>query len=74
MKRVVFVIAVAVASAAVCGTSTAAPIAPVPAAITDNTDNVIQAYYYHRHYYPHRWHGHYYGHRHYWHGHYRYWR
>ncbi len=71
MKRVVLAIAIAVASAAVCGTSNAAPIASVPAVA--GTDNVIQAYYYHRHYYPYRWNGHYYAHRRYWHGHYRYW-
>ena len=71
MKRVVFGVAVAAfASVAICGISIAAPIAPLPAAVT--TGNVIQAYYYHGHYYRYRWHGHYYVHRYYGHGHYYY--
>jgi len=72
MKRVIFAIsAAAIASVIACTTSNATPLAPIPAATV--TDNVIQVYYYHRHYYPYRYHGHYYAHRYYGHGHYRYW-
>ena len=61
MKQMVSALTVAiVAFIALCGTSNAAPIAPLPATVAANTNNVIQAYYYHRHYYPYRWHGHYY--------------
>ena len=71
MIRMIFAIsAAAIASVFACATSNAAPIAPIPAATI--TDSVVQAYYYHRHYYPYRYHGHYYAHRHYGYGHYRY--
>jgi len=73
MKRVVVAIVVAgLSSVAACGTSIAAPIAPLPAEAT-NTSNVIPAYYWHRHYYPYYWNHHYYHHRHWYHHHYRYW-
>ena len=71
MKQMVSALTVAiVAFIALCGTSNAAPIAPLPATVAANTNNVIQAYYYHRHYYPYRWHGHYYPYHS--HGHYYY--
>jgi len=73
MKRAAFAIVIGgLASVAVCGTSNASPIAPLPAGAMDN-NNVVQAYYWHRHYYPYHWHHHYYLHRHWYHGHYRYW-
>ncbi len=53
MKRVVFATAItAITFVAAYGASNAAPIAPLPNAVTENTRNVIQAYYYHHHYYP----------------------
>ncbi len=57
MKRLVFAFALAaITFVAGYGTSKAAPIAPLPATVTD-ADNVIQAhyaYYWHHHYYRHR--------------------
>ena len=65
MKQVSIAIAVAaVASVAVCATSQATPIAPVPAAVTTGTDHLV-AYMYNGQSYAYRWHGHYYNHR-YW--------
>jgi hypothetical protein len=54
----------ALAPIAFAGASRAAPIAPLPNAVTENTENVIQAYYHHHHYYHHR---------HWYHHHWRYW-
>jgi hypothetical protein len=63
MKRLACVIVAAtVVSLTAYGTSKATPIAPIPGAATTNGDNIIRAYYYHRHYYRHRHYG-YYGHR-----------
>ncbi len=63
----------ALVSIGLAGASTAAPIAALPNAVTQNTGNVLQAYYYHHHYYPYHWHHHYYGHRHWYGHHWRYW-
>ena len=53
MKRIVFAVALAgISAVAASSTSIAAPIAPLPAAVTENTGQVIQAYYYHHHHYP----------------------
>jgi hypothetical protein len=60
MKQIVF--GAVVACVSVCGTSIAAPIAPVPIAVITKTDNVIQAYYYHKHYYHRYYRHHYYRH------------
>jgi uncharacterized lipoprotein YbaY len=58
MKRMLLAIsAAAIASVFACATSSATPIAPIPAA-TVITDNVVQAHYYHHHFYPYRYHGH----------------
>jgi len=66
MLRVVLATAVAVVASIVgSDIARAAPIAALPEAVTSETGNVTPAYYYHRRYYPYRWHGHYYGHR-YW--------
>ena len=74
MKRVAFAIgAAALASIAISGASKAAPIAPLPYAVTATGGNVVQAYYYHRHYYPYHWHHRYYHHRHWHHHHWYYW-
>jgi hypothetical protein len=55
MKRLAWAIVVAlVVSMGAYQTSKAAPIAPIPEAANINSDNVIRAYYYHRHYYRHR--------------------
>jgi hypothetical protein len=73
MKRLEFACALAaITFVAAYGTSNAAPIAPLPAAVT-NADNVISAHYWHGHYYPYYWHHHYYHHRHRYHHHWRYW-
>ena len=67
MRQALFAAAVAtVLLAAVSGTpSQSAPIAPLPAAITQDTGGVTQVWWYRRHYW----------HRHYWHRHYyRHWR
>jgi hypothetical protein len=54
MKRLIFAISAAVIiSVAAFATSNATLIAPIPTV----ADNVIQAYYYHGHYYPFRHHG-----------------
>jgi hypothetical protein len=82
MRRVVFAVALAgITSVAACGTSGAAPIAPLPEVLLADTNGVVQAhYYYHhysgRHYWGHHyWHHHYWGrpywHHHYWHHRYR---
>ena len=67
MKQVAVAIVTGVAFVAVCGAAKAAPIAPLPSAVT-STNKVIPAYYYHHRYYPYRYHGHYYSYR--YHGHY----
>jgi hypothetical protein len=71
MIRTIFAMAVAaLISAAVPGTSQAAPIAPLSAGVIAGTGGVTPVYYYHRnyrHYYHHR----YYYHRHYYHRHWR---
>jgi hypothetical protein len=76
MKRLAWAIVVAmVVSMGAYQTSKAAPIAPIPEAANISSDNVIRAYYWHRHYYRHRWHHHYY--RYHWRHHYyrhRHWR
>jgi hypothetical protein len=41
----------------------ALPIAPLPAEVTTNPTDVIQAYYYRHRYYPYRWGGAYYTYR-----------
>jgi hypothetical protein len=58
MIRIAFAIAaVTLAVTAVAGTSQAAPIAPLPAAVQANNAGVTPVYYYyHRHY--HYWHHH----------------
>ncbi len=74
MKRVLFAImAVGLAAVAVSNVSRAAPIAPLPEAVTGNAGDVVQAYYYHHHYYPYHRHGHYYHHRYWRHHHWYYW-
>ncbi len=74
MKRLIFAIALTgVTSVVVCEASMAAPIAPLPAAAIAGTDDVVQAYYWHHHYYPYHWHHHYYHHRHWYHHHWHYW-
>ncbi len=83
MTRFACAIAVAaLACAVVPAISNAAPIAPLPAAITADASGVIPVHYWHGHYYRYRWHGHYYRyhwhrhyylHRHYRHGHWHYW-
>jgi hypothetical protein len=50
----------------------ALPIAPLPAEVTTNPTDVIQAYYYRHRYYPYRWRGGYYRHRYYRYGGWRY--
>ena len=72
MTRVAFAIAAAVAYTFTPGMITAAPIAPLPEAVTGSTANITPVYYYHGRYYRYRWHGAYYAHRRYYHGHYRY--
>ena len=68
MKRLVIgAAAAAVAVLAVCGTSQAAPIAPITGAETQ-ANNVIPAYYWRGGYYRYRWNGGYY--RWYWGGNY----
>ena len=70
MKRVIFAFyAAAIVSVSAFATSTATFIAPSPAV----ADDVIEAYYYHGHYYPFRHHGRYHNHRYYGHGHYLHW-
>jgi hypothetical protein len=69
MKRVVFATALAgIASIAVYGTSLAAPIAPLPVAVTADNRPVVQAhslpdshhtyYWHHRNYHHRSWNGH----------------
>lgn len=71
MKRAIVVTAmVAATCVAVLGASKAAPIAPLPAT---NTNNVVQAWYWHRHYYPYHWHHHYWHHRYWRYHHWYYW-
>jgi hypothetical protein len=65
---IVLVAAAAVGIAAFPGVSKAAVIAPLPSSTTNETGNVIPAYYYRGHYYRYRWHGAYYPY--YWHGNY----
>jgi hypothetical protein len=76
MLRVAFAMAVAaVAYTAVSETTKAAPIAPLPAAVTNDMGNITPVYWYHGRYYRYRWHGHYYPyyyHHHYY--HHRHWR
>ncbi len=73
MKRVAFAAIAGIALVAAYGTSKAAPIAPLPGAITANTENVVQAHYYRHHYYPY-YHAHHYYHHRYWrHHHWYYW-
>jgi hypothetical protein len=62
----------ALACMASIGVAEAAPIAPLPSALTNDTGNVTPVYYYHGRYYRYRWHGHYYAHRHWYHRHWRY--
>jgi hypothetical protein len=67
MRRTMFAIAAAgLIFAAVSGTSQAAPIAPLPAAVTSETGGLTPVYWHHR--YWHRHYGHAYGHRHCWRG------
>ena len=67
MKRLACaIVAAMVVFIAAYGTSKATPIAPIPGAATNNSDNVIRAYYYHHRYYRHhRYYGHRYHHRYY---------
>ena len=68
-RTVIFIVAAAI-SASVSGISQAAPIAPLPAAVTADTGNLTPVYYYGHHY---RYHSHYrYYHRHHYHHYYRY--
>jgi len=71
MIRVACAIAIAaVTYAAVSTASNAAPIGPLPAAITtDDAIGITPVYYWHGRYYPYRWHGGYYHHRYYRYGH-----
>lgn len=79
MRKLFFAIALAgITSAAVCATSQAAPIAPLPAAQLADSNGVVQAHYWyhHRYYHRHWYHHRYWYHRHYWyhHGYYhRHW-
>ncbi len=68
MKRVAFAIGLATAAIALGMPVKAAPISPTAAENVAVGNDVIQAHYYHGHYYRYRWHGHYY--RYHWHGHY----
>jgi hypothetical protein len=74
MRRVVFAVALAgITSVAACGTSGAAPIAPLPEVLLADSNEVIQAHYYHHYSGRHYWHRHYWGHHYYgrhWHRHY----
>jgi hypothetical protein len=73
LLRGAFAIAVvAVAYTAVSGVARAASIAPLPAVVRADVGNVTPVYYYHRRYYPYRWHGHYYHHRYHRYGRYHY--
>jgi hypothetical protein len=69
MLRKLIIVFVAAATttgiAAFPGVSKAAVIAPLPSSVTNETGNVIPAYYYRGGYYPYRWHGRYYHHRYY---------
>jgi len=66
MRRLGCALAVAgVACLASSGVAQAAPIAPLPSALTNDAGNVTPVYYYRGGYYRYRWHGHYYHHR-YW--------
>jgi hypothetical protein len=68
--RAVIFIAAATISAAVSGISQAAPIAPLPEAVTTDAGNLTPVYYYGHHY---RYHSHYhYYHRHHYHHYYHY--
>jgi hypothetical protein len=68
-RTVIFIVAAAI-SASVSGISQAAPIAPLPAAVTADTGNLTPVYYYGHHY---RYHSRYrYYHRHHYHHYYRY--
>ena len=53
MRRTFF--ALAVATLALTGVSQAAPIAPLPPAVTTDGAQVIPTYYYYHHYYYHRY-------------------
>jgi hypothetical protein len=59
MKRaIVSIAALAIAAIAICGASVAAPIAPLPAAMTVGIEPVVQAHYHHHWHHHHRWHHH----------------
>ena len=68
-RTLIFITAAAI-SAAVSGIAQAAPIAPLPAAVTADTGNLTPVYYYGHHY---RYHSRYhYYHRHHYHHYYHY--
>ena len=68
-RAVIFIVAAAI-SAAISGISQAAPIAPLPAAVTTDAGNLTPVYYYGHHY---RYHSHYHHyHPHHYHHYYHY--
>jgi hypothetical protein len=67
-RTVIFIVAAAI-SAAVSGIAQAAPIAPLPAAVTADAGNLTPVYYGHHYRYHSRYH---YYHRHHYHHYYHY--
>jgi hypothetical protein len=65
-RTAIFIAAASIATA-VSGISQAAPIAPLPAAVTTDAASLTPVYYYRHH---HRYYRHHYYHRHYYHYHY----